>query len=262
MFTRMMLAGDLGSLNTYTETIVITGTGPVNLRTLADNHSNPYNGTDITDITWTLASGVTITGAANGGDGIDTGVWPSGVTHSHRLEVAGTSRGGGGDGGDGGDGPDDSGLPGINGGDAINCQEDIEIIVESGGLLQSAGGGGGGGGGAAADTGAPEVEFGGGGGGGGFPNGGGGSKGTGHIDGVDGSPGTLGGGGDGGLGGDEAGRGGDGGNVNVDGVVGSDGSGKDGEGPGGAAGIKGFAIRKNGHSVPVTNNGTITGSQG
>lgn len=262
MFSKMMLAGDLGSLNTYTETIPITGTGPVNLRTLADSHTPAYNGVDKTDITWTLDGAVFITGAFNG-DGIDTGVWPAAVTHSHELQITGTIRGGGGDGGDGGDGNGalDGGAGG-NGGDAINCQEDIEIIVNSGGVVEAAGGGGGGGGGGEHDTGPPPISYGGGGGGGGYPNGRGGDAGAGDEPGTAGDPGTTGGGGLGGAGSDFGGVGGNGGNINADGSVGLPGEGKDGEGAGGAAGVKGFAIRKNGHSVPVTNNGTITGTQG
>src|SRR5689334_4260114 len=60
----------------FNQTIQVTGTGPINLRTLANNAG--YNGAQNATITFQVASGVTISGSAGststgGGRGIDTG---------------------------------------------------------------------------------------------------------------------------------------------------------------------------------------------
>lgn len=240
---------------TYTQTIAITGTAAVNLRTLADNHSPGYNGTDDTDITYTLAGSVTITGSTTGGDAIINGNWPGAASHTRVLQITGTVRGGGGKGGNGG-GFGGNGSTGGSGGDAFSTTEDIDITVNSGGLMEAAGGAGGGGGAGTTGGGEP-IDTAGGGGGGGYPNGGGGSKGGGSG-GSAGAAGTLGGGGAGGGGGTNAGAGGNGGNVNTAGLSGSSGN----AGSGGGLGGRGFAIRKNAATVNVTNNGTITGTVG
>jgi hypothetical protein len=240
----------------YNETIVVPAGGTQNLRALANAHTPPYLGGDATILFQTAGN---ITGNAGSGRGIDTGSWPGGATLDLDLETAGdTIRGGGANGGSGGGGPGANGSPGANAGDAIYCQVDIDIDNTSG-IIEAAGGGGGGG--AGGDTGGGEpLDRGGGGGGGGFPNGPGGPGGQvpGPGDGSPGSPGTTGGGGGGGAsGGGDAGAGGGGGNVDTDGTNGINSS----SASGGAGGDRGFAVRKNGHTVNVTG-GTVTGQQG
>jgi len=255
--------GDTGGAPTgFTETIVITGSGPVNLRTLADNHTPAYDGVGDATVTYTIANAIVLTGNANGGDALVTGSWPASATISLTLENDGTIRGGGGRGSDGGWGGSDNGDPGLNGGDAISAQEDLTVdnSVGSGGLIQASGGGGGGGGGRT--TGGPEpIDLSGGGGGGGFPNGSGGAAGPFGPGKTDGADGTGSGGGAGGNGAGTAGDGGNGGNVNVDGVDGDDATGSGTLAFGGDGGLRGFAVRKNGHTVTVTG-GTVTGQQG
>ena len=253
--------GDQGDAPTaYNQTIAITGTGPVNLRTLADNHTTAYDGVGDATITYTVASGVTISGtagASNSGDAghaVNTGTWPAGATINLTLQVTGTVRGGGGGGGKGGTGFSRNGQVGGDGGDAIYCQEDLTVTVNSGGKVQAGGGGGGGGAGAQHPSAEPAPYMGGGG-GGGFPNGIGG---TGYAT-V--SSGTGSGGGAGASGANPyGGDGGSGGGANINGGLGYNSTG-DQTGTGGSGGTKGYAIRKNGHTVSVTNNGTITGTQ-
>jgi YD repeat-containing protein len=238
----------------FTESIAITGSSSTNLRTLANTAG--YNGAEDATITFTLASGVTISGAAGndgpGGVAISTGTWPTSLyAIALTLQISGGVNGGGGGGGDGG-GFYTAGSAGSAGGHAINCEAPINIIVNSGGAVRGGGGGGGGGRG----SGSPLYRFGGGGGGGGATNGHGGGGGPGDLlDGQAGNNGTSGGGGSGGApGGSGAAAGGAGGGFGSAGVSGGTG--------GGAAGGAGYAIRKNGHTVPVTNNGTITGTVG
>lgn len=251
----------------FTATIAITGSGPVNLRTLAD--SAGYTGAQAATVHYTLASGVTITGAAgapNGGAGIDTGSWPTGG-YSIALDIAisGIVYGGGGKGGQGAQGAN-APSPG-SGGDAINCQVPISIVVNSGGQVKAGGGGGGGGGGWVSFN-----DVGGGGGGGGYPNGPGGAGGLSDAgaNGANGSVGTTSGGGAGGAGGSfsshTGGAGAIGGGVAASGSTGSVAT---GSATGGWAKVSpasgaapGNAIRKNGNTVTVTNNGTITGAVG
>ncbi len=254
--------GDPGDPPTpFVETIVVPTGGPANLRSLANAHSPPYQGIEDATITFTVAPAAVITGNADGGHGLDTGTWPTNVTIALTLENDGIIRGGAGKGGAGGAGPG-AGSPGLNAGDAIFAQEDLTVdnAPLGPGLIQAAGGGGGGGGGFTSG-GAEPFDHGGGGGGGAFPNGNGGAGGTGDnpsMDGDDGLPGTTGGGGAGGAGSSSAGTGGAGGNVNANGVSGQ---GVGGHGAGGAGGTRGFAVRKNGHTVTVTG-GTVTGQQG
>jgi len=255
--------GDSGETpSAFTDTIAVTGTGPVTLRSLAD--AQGYDGIGDATVTFTVANGITLTGNAgssnggNAGHAIYTGSWPAGATIDLELQISGTVRGGGGGGGQGG--YSSNGAAGGNGGDAIFCSEDIDITVNSGGLVEAGGAGGGGGSGAVEPT-EPFRTYGGGGGGGGEPNGAAGSGGdTIDLDGSAGSAGTTSGGGSGGAGASPyAGDGGDGGDTNTDGDSGqSSGFG----GTGGGGGLKGYAIRKNGNTVPVTNNGTITGTEG
>lgn len=259
----------------FNQTIQITGTGPVNLRTLANNAG--YSGATDATIIFQVGSSVTISGAggaaeASGGRGIDTGTWPSGsFAISLTLQVSGKVYGGGGGGGVGA-GAGAATAAG-NGGDAIYAQENLTLVVNSGGQVK---GGGGGGGGAACwvrTFGGEPTTWNGGGGGGGFPNGTGGPEGSGDSDVSNpGANGTTSGGGAGGTGGTAMGSrvngtGAAGGNAATAGTQGGNVSGSGGTGTwtsnnfssGGAAG---YAVRKNGKTVNVTNNGTITGTVG
>jgi len=225
--------------NTFTATIAITGPGPINLYTLAT--AAGYDGTRDANVTFTLDSSVTIIGSPNfdspdSGHGIDVGDWP--ITQFYlvlALQISGTVYGGGGRGGEG------NGASAGSGGDAIYCRAPMSIIINDSGVIKSGGGGGAGG--------APSSNerFGGGGGGGGAPNGlgGPGGEGTSRF-GHDGSNGTTSGGGSGGAGG---GAGATAGWVGGDFAM-----------PGDS--VAGYAIRKNGFAVSVTNNGTISGTVG
>lgn len=260
----------------FNQTIQITGAGPVNLRTLANNAG--YNGAQNATITFQLGSGVTIMGAggaadANGGHAIDTGTWPSGsFTISLTLQVSGKAYGGGGGGGDGaGSG---AASPGRTGGDAIYCQENLTVVVNSGGEVKAGGGGAGGGASWVRTVGGEPTSWNGGGGGGGFPNGSGAPEGSGDNDVSNpGSNGTTAGGGAGGTGGAGVpstrinGTGGNGGGAATAGSQGGNVSGSGGTGTWtsnnfGSGGSAGWAVRKNGKAVNVTNNGTITGNVG
>ncbi|MBL8537070.1 MAG: hypothetical protein JNM59_06665 [Hyphomonadaceae bacterium] len=255
-----------GNGNPFSQTLQITGTGPVNLRTIADQAG--YTGITDATITFQLGSTVTISGAPgapNGGIALDTGLWPSSqFAISLTLQVSGKIYGGGGAGGSGA------------GGDAIYCRNNITVVVNAGGQVKAGGGGGGGGGGWQLDTQGAEGEWTtsyleGGGGGGGFPNGPGGTS---AGPGGSGASGTSSGGGAGGAAGTQlqhtAGAGGAGGGAAATGAAGATGSGSPGcgstrcwTGPfsGAPGGAPGYAIRKNGKTVTVTNNGTITGTQ-
>jgi hypothetical protein len=234
-------------------TINLASGAAVNLRAVAD--ANGYTGAQDATITFAVPSGVTIRGLSGGGIGIDTGTWPTG-TYSINLTLVvqsgGIVDGGGGAGGDSGFGT------GGDGGDAIFCQVAMSggVTINSGGTVR-AGGGGGGGGSGHLDTppgqfSSPDDPFdGGGGGGGGAPNGAGGAGelgSNGGSDGSDGSAGTTGGGGAGGSGFHSGATGG------TFATAGGTGTGR------GAGGGAGFAVRKNGHTVTVTNSGTMTGS--
>ncbi|MBK8198176.1 MAG: RHS repeat protein [Acidobacteria bacterium] len=237
--------------NSFNQTIQVTGTGPVNLRSLAN--AAGYNGTQDANVVFEVGNGVTITGAG-GGIAVDTGTWPGSpytITLSLVVKTGGILRGGGGSGGAGG-------TPGNGsaGGDAVYCRHPITITIQSG--AQVRGGGGGGGGASSVEEGFPEPEYRpGGGGGGGAPNGGGGAGDSGA--GI-GASGTTSGGGAGGWGINGGVNGGAGGTY---GVAGSNGQGWfSPSAPGGTGGAAGYCIRKNGHSVPVTNNGTTSGTIG
>lgn len=236
----------------FAQTIQITGTGPVNLRSLANTAG--YNGAQSANITFEVGNGVTITGASGGGIAIDSGTWP-GAPYSIALALViksgGIVRGGGGNGGAGGSSPGAGGA----GGDAIYCRLPMSVTIESSG--QARGGGGGGGGASTVYQGFEEPDFRyGGGGGGGAPNGAGGAG-----DGAsNGASGTVSGGGAGGSGANGGVNGGAGGGYGA--------SGSNGQGwlspsaPGGAGGAGGYCIRKNGHTVTVTNNGSTSGTIG
>ncbi|MBU6407177.1 MAG: hypothetical protein KGS44_08615 [Alphaproteobacteria bacterium] len=250
----------------FTATIAVpAGPGVVNLRALAN--AAGYNGLQNATITFQVANAATITGAAgtpNGGVAIDTGVWPSGsYTITLTLQVSGQIHGGGGSGGEGAE--TQNGVNGGIGGDALFVQENIAVLVNAGGAIRGGGGGGGGGGSWVRDPFGEPQPFYGGGGGGGFPNG--------AAGGPNGAAGTGSGGGAGGTGqpgmpvtrvngaggaGGGAGAAGASGNI----ATGSGGPGDWGEMGAGIGGAAGFAIRKNGRTVTVTNNGTISGTVG
>jgi len=272
---RIELARTDGSA--FNQTIQITGTGPVNLRTLAN--AAGYPGLNNATITFQIGSAVTITGtpgstSVNGGNTIDTGLWPSSTyAIALTLQVSGKVYGGGGGGGYGASGSNGSLVPGSAGkagGDAIYARENMTVVVNSGGQVKSGGGGGGGGGAWLRSytdgEGQPAFDYyEGGGGGGGFANGGGGS-------GVNsGSVGTTSGGGSGGAGVSAGGSrvSGAGGAGGAAGASGASGANPTGSGPAswstispGAGGAAGYAVRKNGKTVTVTNNGTISGTVG
>ncbi len=263
-------AGNRTSVTTATgslTTIQVTGSGPVNLRSLAN--AAGYNGAQNATITFVVASGTTITGSSGGGIAIDSGTWPTGsYTINLTLQISGNVYGGGGIGGQGAkndySGTGTAGTGG-NGGDAIDVRLPMTINVLSGGQIK-AGGGGGGGGGFGWINGGPSggLKYGGGGGGGGFPDGAGGSGGSGvQASGASGSSGTASSGGNGGSATSPAGSGGGGGGAGAVGATGANGYNAFGGQPLGATGgSAGYAIRKNGNAATVTNGGTIVGQQG
>jgi hypothetical protein len=249
----------------FSATINLTSsTGSVNLRTVAN--ANGYTGASDATITFNVPNGVTITGLGGAGIGIDTGTWPTGsytIALTLVIQSGGIVRGGGGTGG-----AAVTGGPGGNGGaggDAIYVRLNMTggITINSGGTVQRGGGGGGAGGGQTrflrdSETGeyVADTSVAGGAGGGGFPNG---------------SPGgTTSGGGTGGsgtaLGTAMSGAGGNGGGASTTATGGSAATGTNtfgvhwGNYNGGGLGAPGFAVRKNGNTVTVTNNGTMTGS--
>jgi hypothetical protein len=231
--------GDAGTPATppgaFTATISVPSGSAVNLRTLAD--AAGYTGNSNATITFNVPSGVTVTGLASGGIGIDTGSWPT-TSYTIALTLVvqngGSVSGGGGNGGTGGGG-------GRSGGDAIYVRVPMTggITINAGGAVRGGGGGGG------SNAMASPYKIGTGGGGGGAPNGQGGAGSEGYIttgdDGQDYSAGGAGGSPGGGAGGGYATAG----SASGQGV------------PGGAAG---YAVRKNGNTVTVTNSGTMTGT--
>lgn len=268
----------------FVATIQISGTGPVNLRHLAD--AAGYTGTRPATITFEVVNGATITGAAGqnsaspmlggpGGVAIDTGLWPTGyyaIALTLVVKTGGKVYGGGGAGGTGSGYQGTIAGAGGAGGDALYCQVPIAVTVQAGGEIKAGGGGGGAGAGwdrSAAGDGPLSID--GGAGGGGFPNGEGGLAGTGDVPSLAGGVGTVSGGGSGSVGvysgysGYSSGAGGAGGGAGAGGVAGVTTTGTANStwvrvtrALGGAAG---YAIRKNGHTVPVTSSGTIVGTQ-
>ncbi|MGN6817792.1 MAG: phage tail protein [Sphingomonas sp.] len=225
----------------FSASIALTGGSAINLRSLAD--AAGYTGASDATVTFTVPTGVTIRGLSSG-IGIDTGTWPTSsyaISLTLVVQSGAAVEGGGGDGGRGGGGN------GGDGGDAIYVRTPMSggITINSGGSV--IGGGGGGGGGLSTGTGG---KIGGGGGGGGAPNGNGGEPDAGWI--TDGNPGNSGTDAGGGTGGTPGG--GAGGGYATAGTNSSNG--------GGAGGGAGFAVRKNGNAVVVTNNGTMTGTAG
>jgi hypothetical protein len=258
--------GPGGSSGTATVSVIVQAnptiivTSASNLRTLANNAG--YTGISGVQYQFEVPSGTTIMGSAGGGAAITTGTWPNGVTIA--LIVKGNVYGGGGTGGHGG-AVNGISTSGGGGGDAVAVHAPIVITVNSGGAIIGGGGGGGGGRYFSGSTPGGQMSNGGGGGGGGFPNGSGGSGGMSDStpiqgDGSPGGMGTISGGGAGGAGG---GSNGGGGYLETGGAGGGQGAnGAEGVLGGSAGGNAGYAIRKNGNTVTVTNNGTITGTQG
>lgn len=238
----------------------------VNLRTIAD--ANGFTGNSNATVTFNVPTGVTITGMSAGGIGIDSGVWPSSsytIALTLVVQSGGLVMGGGGVGGIGGSGY--GGSAGSAGGDGVYLRQAMSggVTIDAGGILRAGGGGGGGGTGNGRTftiEGTPTyVVVGGGGGGGGAPNGAGGAGGESEdgTPGASGSNGTTGGGGAGGAGHTayavSGSTGGAGGTFAAAGSAGL------GSNPG-AGGAAGYAVRKNGLTATVTNNGTMTGTAG
>jgi hypothetical protein len=220
----------------FTATLNLSSGSSLNLRAIAD--ANGYPGGAAT-ITFVVPNGVVCRGLGGGGIGIDTGVWPSGVSLALGIVVqsSGIVDGGGGAGGD-------ENAPGGAGGDAIFCRVPLSggITINAGGVVRGGGGGGSGGNGQVItppmQLPSPDDPYYGGGGGGGAPNGPGGNGGFGYNggnNGTNGNPGTTSGGGSGGSPGGQN---------------------------GGGFGSSGYAVRKNGNAVTVSNSGTMTGTAG
>lgn len=254
----------------FSTTINLTSSSSgVNLRTIAD--ANGFTGNSNATVTFNVPTGVTITGMSGGGIGIDSGVWPSSsytIALTLVVQSGGVVHGGGGVGGTGASGG--GGAIGGNGGDGVYLRQAMSggVTIDAGGILRAGGGGGGGGASGAGSFGPPtEPDFangGGGGGGGGFPNGAGGAGGLDSVGtpATSGSSGTTSGGGTGGAGepqsGFAGGAGGAGGTFAAAGSVGANAGGYSG----GSAGAAGYAVRKNGLTATVTNNGTLSGTVG
>lgn len=239
----------------FSATINLTSSSSgANLRSLAN--AAGYTGMSDATITFNVPSGVTVQGVAGSGRAIDSGTWPSStyaISIALVIQSGGKVIGGGGHGGNGGDGA--SGQNGAAGGDGVFCRVPMSVTINSGGELIAGGGGGAGGDGAFVNTGTPtEPEFegyGGSGGGGGYPNGLGGAGGYGSTsNGNPGANGTISGGGNGGAAVSAGQAGGNGGGAAAAGQNRTTGFG----------GVAGYAVRKNGNTVSVTNNGTMTGA--
>jgi predicted phage tail protein len=230
----------------FSATIDVPAGSGVNLRTLAD--ANGYTGLSNATVVFEVENAIIARGLT-GGYGVDSGLWPH-TTYTVSIELkvknGGKIHGGSGAGGAGGDGL--NGTSGGAGGDAIYCRLPMTVTVDAGGEVKSGGGGGGGGGGWAKLQGPPgeqELVTGVGG------NGGNGANGSGNSTAADDSGKSF-----------QAGSGGVGG---AQGAAGSNGGTATSTGTnhvGGTGGPAGYAIRKNGNVVTVTNNGTITGTQG
>lgn len=205
------------------------------------------------DIVCTINAGVQISGGGTA-PAFRTGGFPSGS--SIIIVNYGAIRGRGGNGGDGGNGSGSyNGTSASNGKDAIELDDDASIDNTTTGNIFGGGGGGGGGGGASYEGGH------GGGGGGGGQGDPGGSKGSGGSpggnNGTDGSASSKGSGGSGDSGtSTKGGKGGGGGSWGSNGSGGNDASVippaevQGGTlGNGGARGLAGRAVRKNGKTL-------------
>lgn len=242
----------------FSATINLTSGAAISLRTIAD--ANGYTGASDATITFNVPNGVVARGLSGAGLGIDSGTWPTGsytITLALVVQSGGIVDGGGGVGGTGDGSFIGSGSDGGLGGDAIYCRVPMSVTINSGGTVRA--GGGGGAGGDQGFSGSPNFDtLAGGGGGGGAPNGAGGahgSGGAGSSPATDGSAGTTSGGGSGGVGEIESpAQGGHGGTGGTFGASGST------FGSSFVGGVAGYAVRKNGNAVTVTNSGTMTGT--
>ena len=235
--------------------INLTSGAAINLRTLAD--AAGYTGYSNATITFNVPNGVIARGLSGGGIAIDTGSWPTGsytIALTLVVQSGGIVDGGGGNGGSASYGP------GGAGGDAIYCRVPLTITINSGGIVRGGGGGGASGSGETVSTGNVSYGdpfYGGGGGGGGAPNGlaGFGEQSDSAASGADGNAGTTSGGGTGGAGGHPTFGGGGGTNGANGGTFATAGGSSSTTG-----GPAGYAVRKNGNTVTVSNSGTMTGT--
>ena len=272
--------------NVVTET-VNTATKNLNMRSFFNAAGN--TATASTVFTLVVDSGINIYSDINGVAALVTGDWPAGAVIN--LVVNGLIAGKGGNAGSGGYAMYTGSPPyfysllnggnGANGYSSIEASYDVDILVNASGIIGGGGGGGGGGGNAQESTGYMINGSGGGGaaaygfrGIGGsadlppnnqpLPNPGvsatidvGGLGGAGVIWDLPGSLPTL-----------TGGTGGTGGNLGQNGTSGTQGNHSSGgtfNNPpfislGGTGGLAGPAINKNGHTVTITNNGTIKGA--
>jgi len=222
----------------------------VNLRTLLD--AAGFDNDVPTIITYRLNSGVTITST-----GTATPAWQTGTIgsiHTVLIYISGAIKGFGGDGGVAGSGSiiqsDANGKNGGTGGDAMSFACNSTLVVNSGASVLAGGGGGGGGGGAYDET-DPDATA--------DIQGGAGGRGAGtNAAESGGSGGTV-------SDSSSVATSGDGGDGGAHGAAGSNGSAAsqgDTQGTGGTGGASGYAVAKNSNTVTVTNNGTISGTQG
>jgi len=223
----------------------------VNLRTLLD--AAGFDNDVPTIITYRLNSGVTITST-----GTATPAWQTGTIgsiHTVLIYISGAIKGFGGDGGLAGSGSiiqsQANGKNGGTGGTSMSFACNSTLVVNSGGSVLAGGGGGGGGGGAYDESGDDENPA--------DVQGGAGGRGAGtNAAESGGSGGTV----------SDSGNvatSGAGGNGGAHGVAGSNGTAASQggtQGTGGTGGASGYAVAKNSNTVSVTNNGTISGTQG
>jgi hypothetical protein len=225
----------------------------VNLRTLLD--AAGFDNDVPTKITYRLNSGVTLTSKA-AGTNLEGPAWQTGTIgsiHTVIVYISGDIKGYGGVGGNGGSASNQqsqaNGKNGGDGGDAMSFACNATLVVNSGASVLAGGGGGGGGGGAFAedDDATSQADGGDGGRGAGTNAAGTGGAGETHDDG----PGPA-----------TSGAGGNGGNYGASGSNGAAATQGQYTGTGGTGGSAGYAVKKNSNTVSVTNNGTITGTQG
>jgi len=218
----------------------------VNLRTLLN--AKGFNNNIPTTITYTVAAGATITSSS--GNGTSVPAWQTGdiaSIHTLNIEIFGAIKGFGGAGGPTMTGSG-TGSVGSEGGTAMNFECDATLIVSSGASVL-AGGGGGGSGGSAQDIKDNTASA----------NGGAGGLGAGTASAASGVAGQTDTDGDATA---QSGSGGDGGAHGQDGNAGQDGQQGTGRENGFAGGSKGYALKKNSNTISLTNNGTVTGTQG
>ena len=224
----------------------------VNLRTLLD--AAGFDNDIPTIINYRLNSGVTVTSAAS--TGTATPAWQTGTIgsiHTVLIYISGAIKGYGGSKGAKGDASSNAssnhGGNGGTGGTAMSFACNSTLVVNSGASVLAGGGGGGGGGGAYDEDGEENVGAYGGLGGLGAGTDAAGTGGPAETD--DDSGGRA-----------VSGAGGNGGAHGASGSNGSNASEGSQLGNGGTGGAGGYAVAKNSNTVTVTNNGTISGTQG